>query len=76
MTRHNSTCTPTCDSAGSLWVDDGAVEVRYRKRSVLLSLCWQHMKMIFISVISPKEDAFFKNLCNVNPGLINPYNDY
>lgn len=31
VTRHNSTCTPTCDSAGSLWVDDGAVEVSHGK---------------------------------------------
>lgn len=29
--RHNSTCAATCDSAGSLWVDDGAVEVSHGK---------------------------------------------
>ena len=32
ITKHNSSCTATCDSAGSLWVDDGAVEVRKSKQ--------------------------------------------
>ena len=70
MTRHNSTCTPTCDSAGSLWVDDGAVEVRYRKRSVLLSLCWQHMKMIFIGAwYLPKKMHLEKKLYQHRPPI-------
>lgn len=60
VTRHNSTCTPTCDSAGSLWVDDGAVEVRYLKLfCFVILLLATYFSMIFMNVISPKEDAFF-----------------
>lgn len=31
ITMYNSSCTASCDSAGSLWVDDGAVEVSHGK---------------------------------------------
>ena len=30
LQRHNSSCEATCDSAGTLWVDEGSVEAKRR----------------------------------------------
>ena len=41
------TCRATCDTAGSLWVDDGAVEAKQAKRS-------SHMRLPTVDSVDPE----------------------